>query len=68
MAKRLYRQLDSTIKSKISQSLKGKPKSDMVKRKISQSMTEYWKTIGNKPQPLTMDEYLNGDNNRDKSN
>ena len=68
MAKRLYRQLNNTTKNKISQSLKGKPKSEQVRQKISQSMMEYWKTIGDKPQPMTMDEYLNGENNRDKTN
>lgn len=46
---RIYRDLEDDVKRRISQSLTGRPLSDQHKANISKSMTEYWKTIPNKP-------------------
>ena len=63
--KRQYRQLGDETKSKISTSAKNKPKSEEHKRHIQQSMLRYWQTVPNKPESLTMDDYLNkNDDNR----
>lgn len=47
--KRQYRQLSDATKQKISQAMKGRGKSFTHKEKISQGMTEYWKTVPNRP-------------------
>lgn len=47
--KREYRELSDETKQKISNSSKGRPKSASHRQHISQSMTNYWKTIPNKP-------------------
>lgn len=57
--KRLYRQLSDETKNKISTSAKNKPKSEIHKRRIQQSMLRYWSTIENKPKSLSMNDYLN---------
>ena len=63
--KRQYRQLSDEPKSKISTSTKNKPKSAAHKQHIQQSMLRYWQTVPNKPESLTMDDYLNkNDDNR----
>ena len=63
--KRQYRQLSDETKNKISTSAKNKPKSEIHKRHIQQSMLRYWRTVENKPDSLSMDDYLskNDDNN-----
>ena len=63
--KRQYRQLSDEVKAKISQSAKNKPKSEIHKQHLSQSMLRYWQTVQNKPDSLSMDDYLNPNNNDD---
>ena len=43
--KRTTRKLSLETKKKISDSMKGKKKSDETKRKMSESMKKYWETI-----------------------
>lgn len=43
--KRLYRELNDITKQKISQTLKGRSKSELHKENISQGLKNYWKTI-----------------------
>lgn len=43
--KRKYREMDDATKQKISQKMKGKPKSFMHKQHISQGMKDYWSTV-----------------------
>lgn len=63
--KRKYRQLSDETKNKISTSTKNKPKSEKHKRHIQQSMLRDWSSVPNKPDGLSMDEYLNNkDDNR----
>ena len=62
---RQYRQLSDETKNKISTSAKNKPKSEAHKRRIQQSMLRYWQTVPNKPDSLSMDDYLNPNNNDD---
>ena len=57
--KRQYRQLSDEVKTKISQSAKNKPKSEIHKFHIQQSMLRYWRSVENKPDSLSMDDYLN---------
>ena len=62
---RQYRQLSDETKNKISTSAKNKPKSEEHKRRIQQSMLRYWQTVPNKHDSLSMDDYLNkNDDNR----
>lgn len=58
--KRQYRQLSDETKNKISTSVKNKPKSEIHKRHIQQSMLRYWSTVENKPKDLSMNDYLKG--------
>ena len=62
---RHYRQLSDETKNKIRTSAKNKPKSEEHKRRIQQSMLRYWQTVPNKPDSLSMDDYLNSNNNDD---
>ena len=63
--KRQYRQLSDEVKNRIRTSTKNKPKSEEHKRRIQQSMLRYWQTVPNKPDSLSMDDYLNNnDDNR----
>lgn len=55
---RIYRQLAQTTKDRISNSSKGKPKSEEHKRNISQAMKQYWATIPNKPPQITMNDLI----------
>ena len=57
--KRQYRELDDETKNKISTSAKNKSKSEIHKQRIQQSMLRYWSTVENKPNCLSMDDYLN---------
>ena len=58
--KRQYRQLSDETKNRISASTKNKPKSEMHKRRIQQSMLDYWRTVKDRPEDLSMDDFLNG--------
>lgn len=58
--KRQYRQLSDETKNKISISSKNKPKTELHKQHIRQSMLRYWETVGNKPNSLSMNDYLKG--------
>lgn len=49
MGKRQYRELDDVVKQKISQSMKGRSKSESHKEHISNGLKQYWKQIPNKP-------------------
>lgn len=46
--KRKYREMDDATKQKISQKMKGKPKSFMHKQHISQGMKDYWREVPNR--------------------
>ena len=61
--KRQYRQLSDETKTKISNSNRNKPKSEIQKKRIQQSMIQYWKTVPNKPNNLSMDDYLKRNDN-----
>lgn len=49
MSKRQYRELDNSVKQKISQSMRGRSKSESHKEHISIGLKQYWKRIPNKP-------------------
>lgn len=61
--KRQYRQLSDETKAKISNANKNKPKSEIQKQRIRQAMIQYWKTVPNKPNSLSMDDYLKRNDN-----
>ena len=61
--KRQYRQLSDETKNKISNSNRNKPKSEIQKKRIQQSMIQYWKTVPNKPNSLSVDDYLKRNDN-----
>ena len=61
--KRPYRELDDSVKQKISQSTRGKSKSAIHKQHLSQSLQRYWSSVPSKQEHLTMKEYLNGEKN-----
>ena len=46
MSKRQYRELDDSVKQKISQSMRGRSKSESHKE---HGLKQYWKQIPNKP-------------------
>ena len=43
-----YRQLDDATKQKISACSRNKPKSDITKERILQSMLHFWETVPNR--------------------
>ena len=47
--KRVYRDLPSEVKEKISTSMKGKPKTESHKQAIAEALRAYWKTVPHKP-------------------
>lgn len=47
--KRQFRELEPETKSKISQSNKGRRKSEIHKQHISQGMLNYWRDVPSKP-------------------
>lgn len=49
MSKRQYRELDDSVKQKISQSMKGRSKTTSHKEHISNGLKQYWKQVPNKP-------------------
>ena len=51
--KRQYRELSDETKNKIRNSTRGRGKSFQHKQNISKGMTEYWKTVPNRPQSST---------------
>ena len=57
--KRQYRELSDETKNKISTSAKNKPKTERHKQLIQQGMLRYWQTVENRPNSLSMDDYLN---------
>lgn len=61
--KRQYRQLSDETKNKISNSNRNKPKTEIQKQRIRQAMIQYWKTVPNKPNNLSMDDYLKRNDN-----
>lgn len=63
--KRKYRELDDEVKQKISQSTKGKRKSFSHRQHLSQSLTDYWKSVPSRGEHLTMQEYLHGEENNE---
>ena len=56
--KRIYRELDTATKQKISRATVGKAKSAAHKQHISQSMKRYWSSIPHKPSQTTMDDLI----------
>ncbi len=48
-SKRQYRELDDETKQKISLANRNRPKSDIHKQRISQSMKKYWEQIPHRP-------------------
>ena len=59
--KRKYRELDDSVKQKISKSSKGKAKSPEHRRRISIALRRYWDGVLSKHQDLSMEEYLTGE-------
>ena len=56
--KRIYRELDTETKQKISKANTGKRKSESHKQHLSQSMKRYWQGVPNKPKQTTMDDLI----------
>lgn len=56
--KRQYRELSNEIKNRIRKSTSGKPKTEIHKKHISQSMRRYWESIPHKPKEVTMDDLI----------
>ena len=56
--KRQSRELSDIIKQNIRKSNLGKPKTEMHKKHISQSMKRYWESIPHKPKQVTMDDLI----------
>lgn len=56
--KRIYRELDTETKQKISKANTGKSKSESHKQHISQSMKRYWQGVPNKPKQTSMNDLL----------
>ena len=59
--KRQYRELNDETKEKISQSTKGKHKTELHKDHISQSMIRYWQSVPHRPEedkPTTIQDLL----------
>ena len=68
--KRQYRELDDATKQKIGDAVRGRSKSQSHRDKISRSMTEYWKTVPNRPADdenghTTMDELIGTNQSND---
>ena len=59
--KRQYRELDDSVKQKISQSSKGKAKSVTHRQHLSQSLKKYWEGVQSKQNHISMQEYLMGE-------
>lgn len=57
-SKRIYRELDTETKQKISKANTGKRKSESHKQHLSQSMKRYWQGVPNKPKQTTMDDLI----------
>ncbi len=47
--KRQFRQASLQTRAKMSQAQKGKPKTEIQKQRISQSMIDYWRNVPNQP-------------------
>lgn len=61
--KRQFRELDDSTKQKISKASKGKTKSMSHREHLSQALKKYWSGVKSKHQGLSMQEYLQGENN-----
>lgn len=59
--KRKYRELEKSVREKISLANKGKSKSLSHRLHLSQSLKRYWDSVPSKPQDLSMQEYLTGE-------
>lgn len=57
---RKYRELDDSVKQKISRSSKGKTKSFEWRRQISIALQNYWRGVKSKDEVMSMQEYLTG--------
>ncbi|MBR5907638.1 MAG: hypothetical protein IKZ50_04520 [Bacteroidales bacterium] len=62
--KRQYREIPDETKQKISQTSKGKKKSEWHKEHIRQAMLDYWQTVPHRPD--SNDEKNNNSNNNEK--
>ena len=57
--KRQYREPDEATKKKMRAAASGKPKSEMHKQHISQSLTDYWRSVPHRPKSgITMDDLI----------
>ncbi len=59
--KRIYRNVNDSTKMKISQSLKGRSKTEDHKQAIAQGLTNYWKNL-----PAKSDDGSNGTNDEER--
>lgn len=59
--KRKYRELDDSVKQKISQSSKGKSKSIEHRRQLSIALQNYWSGVRSKNEIIGRQEYLTGE-------
>jgi hypothetical protein len=55
--KRKYRELEKSVREKISLANKGKSKSLSHRLHLSQSLKRYWDSVPSKPQDMSMQEY-----------
>ena len=61
--KRQFRELDDSTKQKISKASKGKTKSMSHREHLSQALKKYWDSVPSRNKDLSMQEYLQGENN-----
>lgn len=61
--KRQFRELDDSTKQKISKASKGKTKSMSHREHLSQALKKYWDSVPSRSKDLSMQEYLQGENN-----
>ena len=61
--KRQWRELEPSTREKISKSNKGKTKSMSHREHLSQALKKYWDSVPSRSKDLSMQEYLQGDNN-----
>jgi hypothetical protein len=61
--KRQWRELEPSTREKISKSNKGKTKSMSHRERLSQALKKYWDSVPSRSKDLSMQEYLQGENN-----
>ena len=61
--KRQFRELDDSTKQKISKASKGKTKSMSHREHLSNALKKYWDSVPSRSKDLSMQEYLQGENN-----